>query len=74
MDDRIALARKILDYPLYYTILGPMWTPVLQGVLATRAYDNGFEFALRLLEATEPLNTPPCARPQPGPKARETGK
>jgi hypothetical protein len=45
--------KRRLDFPIYRIILGPLWTPVLHGVLATRAYDDGFDFALRLLEATE---------------------
>ena len=42
-----------LDYPTYRTILGPLWMPVLQGILATRAYDLGLELAFRLLGAAE---------------------
>jgi hypothetical protein len=45
--------RSRLDYRTYRAILGPMWMPILQGVLATRAYDLGLELAFRLLEVAE---------------------
>ena len=45
--------RVPFDYLTYRAILGALWTPILRGILDTRAYGDGFGLVLRLLAAGE---------------------
>jgi hypothetical protein len=42
-----------LDWQAYRSIMGDLWRPLLQSLLAARAYPEGADFALRLLEASD---------------------